>query len=269
MLKIEDRNGKIAVIISAPLGFLPAFNTWAKNQGARWDKSLPGWGGFDTRDTERVRERCLRHFGTDGTPCDMCDITGYKPAENPDYFCGRLVAERAGRDQSVALGRGVVVLSGGFPGSGGSVKNPRLDAKEGTRIEIRDVPLALAREFCEDSSMIVNVRTVSKPPEVPEAPPSEPHHRRRGLPVEPAKITRAWLIPLQGEPFEIEAPYGPDGQADFAQAGCIARQDTVHTAGNRVFIYRHAHPERHDVLVFAEVKILFWPGDLPGDPGKH
>ncbi len=39
-----------------------------------------------------------------------------------------------------------MVLSGGFPGSGGSVKNPRVDPKEGTVLEVRDFPRKLAEE---------------------------------------------------------------------------------------------------------------------------
>jgi hypothetical protein len=60
---------------------------------------------------------------------------------------GRIVAQRLGRDARVQLGPGVVVKSGGFRPSGGSSRKPELAPEDGTSLEVRDVPQALAERL--------------------------------------------------------------------------------------------------------------------------
>jgi len=99
----------------------------------------------------------------------VCDhkITSY-------WLAGREIAHVAGRDSGARLGTGVVILTGGFF-SGGSVKNPKILAKEGTTFELRDVPATKAREIHEgyydvailDASGEVVEAATNKEPEPP------------------------------------------------------------------------------------------------------
>lgn len=98
---------------------------------------------FDARDEQRVRDLCHEIYGTDGTPVDTITIridADNAPNEPTWWAFGRMIAERKYRDSAVRLGNGVVIVDGGFPQRGGSTKRPRLDAYEGTVLEIRDVP---------------------------------------------------------------------------------------------------------------------------------
>lgn len=98
---------------------------------------------FDARDEQRVRDLCREIYGTDGTPVDTVTVrisTSSAPDESAWWAFGRMIAERRYRDSAVRLGDGVVIVAGGFPQRGGSMKYPRLDAYEGTILEIRDVP---------------------------------------------------------------------------------------------------------------------------------
>jgi hypothetical protein len=129
--------------------YLPSFIDSARKLGGKW--SDPHWA-FDARDLERVRDALIASYGTDGTPGPTCSIRVALDSwgfNDTFYVCGRLVARRPGRDYRVKLGEGVVILSGGFPSSGGSMKNPRLAAETGTVVEIRDVPLAIASRATE------------------------------------------------------------------------------------------------------------------------
>jgi hypothetical protein len=60
---------------------------------------------------------------------------------------GRIVAARLGRDARVTLGPGVTLRSGGFRPSGGSSRKPELAPEDGTSLEVRDVPQALAEQL--------------------------------------------------------------------------------------------------------------------------
>lgn len=100
---------------------------------------------FDARDEQRVRELCTEVYGTDGTGTRTVTVQyslhGTGGAQSVWRF-GRRIAHRSGRDNSVDLGEQVLIKSGGFPGSGGSVKNPRLETKDETIVLVRDVPAA-------------------------------------------------------------------------------------------------------------------------------
>ncbi|MFD8705878.1 hypothetical protein ACFV1W_25285 [Kitasatospora sp. NPDC059648] len=135
-------NGRIALV--SP--YDPDVPAAARKIGGRWDSTAKYWH-FDGRDEERVRELALEIFGTDGTPeaeADTVtirwDISGANTEEL--RYSGRLVARRRSRDERPQLGQGVILISGGFPARGGSEKYPKLDAKAGTVVEIRDLPRA-------------------------------------------------------------------------------------------------------------------------------
>lgn len=132
----------------------PSLPADARALGGQWNATTKAWY-FDQRDADRVRALCLKHFGVDplaDAPADLVtvrlNLDAYSDGAELWVF-GRQVAGRLSRDQSVRLGEGVVLLSGGFPLSGGSTKNPRLDPEKGTVLEVRDVPRNLFESALE------------------------------------------------------------------------------------------------------------------------
>jgi hypothetical protein len=127
----------------------PDFPAGAKRLGGRWDAASRVWA-FDARDEERVRALVREHYGTDGSePVTLVTLRcrADQLSCNQDlWVAGRKVAYRPNRDDYVRLGDGCIIVEGGFPSSGGSVKNPRLSPKSGTVIEVRDIPAALAKD---------------------------------------------------------------------------------------------------------------------------
>lgn len=156
----------MAVNISKKFGKLVALSPYnselpsrAKKIGGKWSPDLKGWV-FDLRDEIKVRELYVNVYGTDGTQ-GIGDIVTLRIELDKCYFeavgrgskvelCGRIIARRMYRDSEVKLSDGVVITSGDFPSSGGSVKNPAIDAK-GCEIvlEVRDVPRVKAAEIIE------------------------------------------------------------------------------------------------------------------------
>jgi hypothetical protein len=138
-VKIEQADGRLAV--SAP--YHPDFPAGARKIGGRFNGTSKEWS-FDLRDESRVRALCVEIYGTDGQPTELVTVRldPSKRAWDQDsiWLCGRKVAWRPGRDDDVRLGDGVIIISGGFPGSGGSRQYPRLGPKEGTILEVRDLP---------------------------------------------------------------------------------------------------------------------------------
>lgn len=136
-------NGRIA--LQSP--YHPDIPSRAKNIGGRWNSTRKQWT-FDARDESAVRDLAREIYGTDGSQAaDLVTIrVGVdRDADSSDtwFAYGRQIAHRRGRDEQVRLGEGVVIVEGGFPRSGGSVKYPQLRAESGTVLEIRDVPRTL------------------------------------------------------------------------------------------------------------------------------
>ncbi|GAA2321802.1 hypothetical protein GCM10010149_88600 [Nonomuraea roseoviolacea subsp. roseoviolacea] len=130
------------LVVEVP--YHPDFAPKAKDIGGKWQ------GGdiyhFDPRDEERVRALLQETFGTDGAATELVDVrfniskyVGFRRFDAIWLF-GRQIVRRPGRDMRVQYGPGVVLVEGGFPGSGGSRANPDLDPKEGTVVEVRDIP---------------------------------------------------------------------------------------------------------------------------------
>lgn len=137
-------NGRLAVTSPYNADYVAG----AKDIGGRWDGANRQWT-FDPRDEERLRELLRDVYGTDGSPADQADLVtvrwnitgqGVSRGDNELYFAGRVVASRRSRDDTVRLGPNVILISGGFDYSGGSMRYPSLSPEEGTVIEIRDVP---------------------------------------------------------------------------------------------------------------------------------
>lgn len=140
MITITTEGSRI--VLDAP--YHPNMPKRARALGGRFDGVSKTWS-FDVRDEERVRAMARDIYGTDGsTAVELVtvrvNLDVYPHERQTMFFAGRKIAHRPGRDYSVRLGDGVVVVEGGFPGSGGSMKNPALSPKDGTVLEIRDLP---------------------------------------------------------------------------------------------------------------------------------
>lgn len=176
-IRIGSDTGR--VYVKSPYNKL--FVSRAKGLNGKWVSSTGEWS-FDGRDEQRVRDLCTELYGTDGRTqallvtlrvtlgsIDGRDIT----------LGGRSLVRRRERDYNVNLGDGVIVLAGGFLGSGGSVKNPRVAPRAGTILEVRDFPEAKARELGPDGGQGragFNVEIVGEPylPATSQAPATQP-----------------------------------------------------------------------------------------------
>lgn len=138
MIETKHSAGGTHVLLYAP--YHPEMPAKARAIGGKWQPSNKNWA-FDIRDEQRVRDLACEIYGTDGTPTQTVTVhLAVQYYGQTLYFAGREIAHRPSRDSSVRLGHGVIVIAGGFDSRGGSVKNPRLDTKDGTILEIRDIP---------------------------------------------------------------------------------------------------------------------------------
>jgi len=125
----------------------------ARNLGGKWDGAGKAWI-FDIRDEERVEDLYRNIYGewdsegkasADAVTVRVKILNELAEYNSGLFFGGRQIARATGRDSGAKLGCGVIVLEGGFS-SGGSVKNWKTTAKEGTVFEIRDIPLCKVEE---------------------------------------------------------------------------------------------------------------------------
>lgn len=135
--------------IAGARGLNGAFNRPGVTPAKTWS--------FDARDEDRVRQLCRTVFGTDGTPADGPTLTlrlpvvaAYNRKEDSEFrAAGLRLVWRPARDADVRYAPNVVPVSGGFPGSAGSVAYPELAPYEGTVIEVRDLPADVARKVLD------------------------------------------------------------------------------------------------------------------------
>ncbi|WP_239404624.1 helix-turn-helix domain-containing protein [Frankia sp. Cj3] len=171
MSDIQVTTTPIETIADTP--YDTGFVARAKEIGGRWDGGRQVWT-FDPRDDRRVRDLVIGIWGTDGSEPEGDIVTVQIKAERHGSgrreavvrFAGRVVATRRGRDCAVELASGVVVISGGFTRSGGSMRYPEIGATDAV-LEIRDLPRAALARAAECSYTIV-----SKEPAVQAAPTS-------------------------------------------------------------------------------------------------
>ena len=141
--KIEGIDGEKIVAVTP---YTPDWPSAAKKIGGRWNPEIKAWV-FDPRDEDKVRQLAIKLFGTDGETGTASTVTvhydiysDFNNCRGECWLFGRKIAWRLGRDSSVRLGDGVIILKGGFKNSGGSMKYPEIAPLEGTILEIRDVP---------------------------------------------------------------------------------------------------------------------------------
>ncbi len=172
-VRMTTENGRL--VVEAP--YHPALPAAAKDRGGKFDSASKTWS-FDVRDEEAVRKMLLRIYGTDGAPTELRTIRvdAYKLASRGDqeiWVAGRRICSRLERDAGVRLGEGVVVVTGRFPASGGSRNHPAVDPREGTILEVRDVPRRAAEAAQERYPDAVTLIVDDKPASVPVLTPAE------------------------------------------------------------------------------------------------
>ena len=142
----EIKNGKLLVVSE----YNAEWGKRAKTLGGKWQSGSKAWA-FDPEDAAEVSAVLLDIYGEDGSgDVETCDITVRVDLLDNDQeitLCDLPVCRRRYRDEAVRMADGVILLSGGFPSSGGSVKNPRCNAEEGTLAKIKKVPVALAKKI--------------------------------------------------------------------------------------------------------------------------
>lgn len=146
----------------------PSLPGKARAIGGRWHADTKTWR-FDLRDEQRVRDLCVEVYGIDPfePPAELVTVRvpldSYRDDVDEVWMAGRRVARRAGRDYDVQLGAGVIVVAGGFPRSGGSVKYPRISPREGTVLEIRELPRLAAEKLVAGREGAEIVATIDAP----------------------------------------------------------------------------------------------------------
>ena len=118
----------------------------AHNLAGVFSYTTRAWS-FDIRDEADVLEACYLAYGDDGYRYSICDVQismpdGYSKWQGSIEFFGHVVAKATGRNSGAKISEGVKIISGSFD-SGGSMKNWRTCAAEGTVIVLRDVSLPL------------------------------------------------------------------------------------------------------------------------------
>lgn len=147
--KMKDGTTRLA--LKTP--YSPELPAKCRALGGKWNAETKTWY-FDQRDADRVRSMCVEAFGVDplAEPDEAPELVTVRL--NMDAFntraaelwmFGREIVSQPSRDGATRLGRDVVIISGGFLG-GGSRANPAMNAKDGTILEVRDVPRSLAEE---------------------------------------------------------------------------------------------------------------------------
>lgn len=146
-MKVTVKDDKVIV----ESDYSSEFVKGARKLNGKWIGSA--WS-FDARNEDRVRKLLLEVYGEDGTgkKADtvtvQLDLSKFENNHVGSYIrevelFGRVLVRRPGRDRDVMLHKSVIIVEGGFPGSGGSMNNPRLNTEEGTVLEVKDVPVKL------------------------------------------------------------------------------------------------------------------------------
>ena len=143
---------EIAVIVGeGVLKVISPYNkelvSFARMRGGKWSDSGKAWL-FDPRDEFAIRAALIDIFGTDDYgSCKKVDVRisldHFKISDEFVLF-GLQLLRRRYTDRRVDIDARVVVVSGGFPATGGSRRYPEINPEKGTIIEVRDIPQEIA-----------------------------------------------------------------------------------------------------------------------------
>lgn len=162
MCKISVTDSTISIVADYNTEAIRAF----KNASGRWNPATSAWV-FSAENTDVVSKICHELYGFfDETIIPrttvILDLDLYPCSGNSLSLGGYRIAERRYRDNAVKLFHDAAVLEGGFYGSGGSMKNPHLAPKEGTKLRVA-IPTALANRLIrEDGVELAPTTTLDK-----------------------------------------------------------------------------------------------------------
>lgn len=174
--------------------YLSSWVTRARQLGGKWTE--PCWS-FDARVAEDVKAALLDIYGEDGVNKPTLvnvrvEIVNWDDAEL--VCCGRVLCRRGGRDYSVKVGEGVSVVAGGFPRTGGSVKNPSCRPEDGTILRVLDVPLGRAERSKKWAEEYSGARPYSI--EIEPAPKANDESAPTTERMDPSELTKDELVAL-------------------------------------------------------------------------
>ncbi|MDD4804838.1 MAG: hypothetical protein PHN69_06765 [Candidatus Pacebacteria bacterium] len=143
MISVSNREGLLKV--TSP--FNREFVSFARMRGGKWSDGQRAWM-FDPRDEFAVRSTLIDIFGTDDYESSEKISVRVKldhfDTDEEFFLFGRQLLRRKYSNNRVEVDNGVLVVEGGFHSKGGSLKNPAVAPKEGTVLEVRDIPRDIA-----------------------------------------------------------------------------------------------------------------------------
>ena len=158
-MKTIIENGQIKVKSEYSKDFIKG----AKMIQGKWNS--PYWC-FPEENADEVRELLLDVYGECGELSEgneavvtvELDLDEYTDVSDCVRIGSMTVASRPGRDYMVKLNDNTMCIKGGFPESGGSVKNPRVCPEDGTVLRVKNVPVKLYERIKDMAGVsLVNV----------------------------------------------------------------------------------------------------------------
>ncbi|MDD2321238.1 MAG: hypothetical protein PHO83_14435 [Geobacteraceae bacterium] len=167
MFSIKVNNSRIVVTSM----YNTLFVAEAKNIDGKWSETAKAWV-FDVRDEQRVRDLCMKYYGTDGVVNDLCTLKVKWLEDEKSKICsaitvyGRPVAKAKGRYTGATLQDGIVLIEGAFT-SGGSWQKWVTYVDGGTEVLIRSFPHMAAKDLISDQSnnIIYSIEVEESPSE--------------------------------------------------------------------------------------------------------
>jgi len=150
-------DGTIRIVSPYNSNFIKA----AKMIQGKWNANEKSWD-FPTANEEQLDKILLEHYGE----CGKCEATVnviIDLYEAGTEINGLIIASRRSRDCAVTLNKNAVLLSGGFPESGGSARYPRCCPLKDTKVRI-----TVSKEWYEnnkdneDIELVANSETIDK-----------------------------------------------------------------------------------------------------------
>lgn len=137
-MKVIREDGKLKVQSEYNADFIRK----AHELNGKW--SSPYWV-FEEKNEKLVRQILTDVYGEDGTPQKEVTVdidlnkyysADYRQNNDEAIFHGKSLCYRPGRDSCVRMQNDAIVVAGGFPHRGGSVKYPCLNWNDGTVIRV-------------------------------------------------------------------------------------------------------------------------------------
>jgi hypothetical protein len=173
--QIQIKARAVQIAVSVP--FCEEFNTAARQLGGKFDRATTAWI-LDQRHEDRIRERLIGLFGTDGQPVETVTIEiNLDLYPNPDGSADSLriggweLLKKRYRDSAPAL-NGCAAIAGQLHSSGGSRNNPRITWEPGTVIEATQIPASLIDAMIAYGAEGITI--TERQPLEPESPEAEP-----------------------------------------------------------------------------------------------